>query len=180
MNQAWLFLLLPAVVIASSSGYGDNVWHVRLVDRWGQNMLFRGGSPEVPERNYNDTAPFNWTALVNAMSSRAALPPTYRLLMVNLESLEYDKASMDGGHVVRELEFFSKNPDKGQLVFWRIVGADNPYVRVLDGSHVWLAKNFDQWDSDQLNARVDLLHSWLHTATPGIRVHFSPPTPRLY
>lgn len=163
-------LLLVHIVIVASSGYGDNVWHVRLMDTWGENMLYRGGSPEVPERNYNDTASFNWTALVRAMNHAAPLPSTWRMIMVNLESLEYDEGSRDGGHVVREFEFFAKNPHLGELVFWRIVGSDNPYTKVLKSSSAWLAKHFDMWDSDLLSSRIQLLRTWLRNndTTPTV------------
>jgi hypothetical protein len=163
--RMWLlFCYLVALAHGSyDDPYGDDVWHVRLIDSYGANKLYRGGSPEVPESDYNDTAPFNWTALTKAMDKASPLPPVFRVLMVNLESLQYDNRSKDGGHVVRELEFFEKNPSKGSLVFWRIVGADTPYAPRLDASRMWLSKHFDMWDSDQLSVRIGMLHSYLRT-----------------
>lgn len=174
-------LLLSSLLCAcyASSGYGPDVWHVRLVDSHGANKLYRGGSPEVskqaiakkthspqvPERNYNASAPFNWTALTEAMERASALPKAFRVVMVNLESLSYGEGGMDGGHVAKEWHFFHKNPQKGALMFWRIVGADSPYPGVLDESRAWLVKNFDMWDSDQMSNRVAQLRTMLMTPT---------------
>ena len=98
------------------------VIHVHLMDVVGQNMLFRGGSPEV-KRVFSHSA---LVASLNlaAKASNTSLPERYALTVINVENLDTSHfgVSEDGTNVVSEYEFFANNTNVGTFLFWHMVG----------------------------------------------------------
>lgn len=133
------------------------VKHVHLLDSVGQNMLFRGGSPEVK-------GSFSVTSLVASLSAVAALPAQYELVVINVENLDTRGSGLfateDGTNVVSEMSFFLRNASVGRFLFWHMVGtrshAASPVFNA-SGVRAALAADYETWGSDKLVERVEML-----------------------
>lgn len=155
-----ILLLLGWLIVAIQA-----VEHVHFVDKQGQNMLFRGGSPEAS----NGT--FDYAGLVQSIGAAAkasghVLPNHFSLHVINVENLDSRWHHKDGFNVVAEYTFFKSNPSKGNFTFWYTRGTmSNPRETVLSSSLPWLAQKFPEWGPDHLASRVPQLRKWMLTPT---------------
>jgi hypothetical protein len=143
------------------SVFSSGVKHVHLIDTFGNNMLFRGGSPEVDKS-------FSFSTLVASLELaakqlNATLPSRYFTIVINVENLDTTGfTSEDGTNVVSEHAFFANNSALGQFYFWHMVGtSSHPAASLFDGQRDWLAATYADWGTDKLVSRVETLRTML-------------------
>lgn len=145
------------LLFVGSSG----VENVHYVDSMGSNYLFRGSEP------LNDQDEFDYNGLQAAIISAGkeaniSVPEVFYLLDINLLNLEN---SHDLKKIQKEFKFFKDHYDLGQLEVRETIGTtaspmnqsfklDNPFRQYLE-------QNVDNWLTDPLVTRVDMLREWL-------------------
>lgn len=151
---------------------------LRFVDKVGNNLLFRGGSP-VYEQDQQKI--FDYSGLKAAIKSAyPQIPDTYYLVDV---SLLYDDGGNDGRELAAERRFFSDNPSVGQLVSWQIWGTLRCYFTIGQADQTEqdrLVRRLEDWLPDRLIRRTEALRymlqtSWLPGLTPFDPQYNPPP-----
>ncbi|HSS19780.1 MAG TPA: hypothetical protein VLL54_06875 [Pyrinomonadaceae bacterium] len=135
--------------------------NVLLVDQIGGNFLFRGPNPV--EKNDQGDYWFDIEGLKESMRAAVpSVPQDCRLIDINLLQLEN---ANEIPMIKAEKDFFDGTPEAGEFHFWETQGtavcamddvfASDPSLRN------WFAVNLDNWMSDPLIYRVEMLNQWL-------------------
>jgi hypothetical protein len=131
---------------------------VRFVDLVGGNFLFRGGETITADPNTGD-AVFDYqglkAAMANAPNLPRPLPPSYYLVVINLEHPD------ERQNLTAEIAYFAYNKQQGQLHLWDTNGTAQCYYRTDPEQRDVLAANLEQWLPDPLIWRVATVRNWL-------------------
>jgi hypothetical protein len=173
MRLFGLFILaISAFYIVHFTGHINNlnlkvsneVNNVHYVDSVGSNFLFRGGLPLTKNPlafNYNG---LKSTIIDAGKNAGVKVPDAFYLIDVNLLNIE---DPVDRERIYIEQQFFESNPKLGYIQVWGMVGtrlsATDP---AFSASRDFLGRNLDNWLSDKLGERVELLRKWLTGSQP--------------
>lgn len=132
---------------------------VHVIDRVGNNFLFRGNEPKKNGQFvYNELK----SVLQNvAKNETGVVLKDFFLLDFSLLSIELGDRSLEN-------EFFQKNPSLGQWVNWPVIGDLIPPYDVPSEIRKWLAEHIEDWQFDQLPTTTKTLHDWLSTPPTNV------------
>ena len=137
---------------------------LRFVDKVGDNLLFRGGTPVY--RPPRSPWYFDYSGLQETMQFWVRQwPQSYYLVVVSLLDDTGDEQEVN-----IESQFFASNPDLGQLIWWPIAGTPACYFETDLADRDNLVRTLDDWMPDKIIERAGALRYYLETGdlpTPG-------------
>ncbi|HWK88524.1 MAG TPA: hypothetical protein VNP72_00965 [Longimicrobium sp.] len=179
MSRSHWTLLLLSYALAACSGAraaprattaaaepGSSVVKVFFVDSAGGNFLFRGSVPDQGDEFEFDS--LKAAIIAAGADSGVVVPQNFYMIDVNLLQLENPGEPQD---VLDEFQFFTANPDMGQLRYWRTQGtpvsAENPNQVFSGPFRDSLIADLPAWLGEPLLDRVDSIRAWLEDPSRG-------------
>jgi hypothetical protein len=142
---------------------------VFYLDSAGPNFMFRGGMPIVDGQIAYDELIGKFQAAATA-SGKTLPPQPYYIVDVSL--VQVANCGNDRTNIQIEFNYWNTNPNLGQLRYWETDGIQiDPNDPTLQQPfRDSLVSSVPSWLPDNLDARVDQLHSWLQNGLPGVNM----------
>jgi hypothetical protein len=145
---------------------GVDFW-VFYLDHVGSNYLFRGGMPIVNGQvAYDELVETKLPAAAQAAGQTLPPPPYY---VIDVSLVQIANGGNDLANSQTEYNYWAGTKEPGQWHYWQIDGEYiDPNCSMLQPAFQKSLVNASlSWLPDNLDLRVDQLHSWLQNGVPG-------------